>query len=316
MMASLYSRRSCRLFVLALSALGTGSALAQPVPPPPANLAPRLVVPGFWVIDETPAHGGSVSIFTGSDGVVLVDTGVESWAPAVAAAVARLSPQPVHYVINTHAHVDEIAGNAFFAAKGARIVGQDGTRKTMLVRKPPAPGADGRTARQARTFPPEAAPSITFDHEMGLAFNGQDIRLIAVPRAHTDNDTLIHFPTLDVIVVGDVLRAGEFPSINRPDGGTLDGMIAGLDRILALAGPATWLVTSHGQVVHRAAAEAQRKLLLTSRDRAAALIAQGKTLDEVQAADITRDLGAEALPGHVSAQQFVRDLYNELKARG
>ncbi|MBC2666123.1 MBL fold metallo-hydrolase [Novosphingobium flavum] len=308
------------LVAVGLAALGTAASAqrpaAPPVPPPPADLQARSVVPGLWVIDETPAHGGSITILAGPEGLLLVDTGVESWAPAVAATVSRLGPGPVRYVINTHAHVDEIAGNGFFAGKGATIVGQDGVREFMLTPRAPPAGADGRTARQARAFPREAAPTITFDREMGLTFGGQELRLIAVPRAHTASDILIRFPALDVIVVGDVLRAGEFPSINRADGGTLDGMLAGLDRILALAGPNTWLITSHGQVVHRDAAEAQRRLLITARDHAAAMIGQGKSLDEVQAADITQGLGAEALPGHVSAQQFVRDLYNELKARG
>jgi len=142
------------------------------------------------------------------------------------------------------------------------------------------------------------------------------VRLVAMPPAHTDNDTVVRFPRSDVIAVGDVLRAGEFPSINRADGGTLAGMVRALDRIIAMAGPKTWLITSHGQVVHREAAMAQRRLLLTARDRAARMIAAGRSLDEVLAADITRGLGAMAQPGHISAQQFVRDLYNELNAPG
>jgi glyoxylase-like metal-dependent hydrolase (beta-lactamase superfamily II) len=284
--------------------------------PPPGAIHPRSVAPGFWVIDETPAHGGSISIFAGADGVLLVDTGVESWASSVATAIAGLGAGPVRFVVNTHGHVDEIGGNAFFARRGARLIGRDDTRRSILERKPVGPASDGRTARQGGTFPPEAAPTIIFDHEMGLRFNGQDIRLIAMPAAHTDNDTIVRFAALDVIVVGDVLRAGEYPSINRHDGGTLDGMIAALDRLLALAGPRTLLVTSHGQVVHRDALVAQRMLLRTARDRVAAMIAEGRSVDEVLAAGVTAGLGARAQPGHISAEQFVRDLYAELHTTG
>jgi len=299
----------------------TAPVPAPPVPPPPAILEAISVAPGLWVVDETPAHGGAVTIFGGSQGVLLVDTGVESWTPALAATIARIAPGPVRIVITTHAHVDEIGGNAFFARAGAQLIGQEATRRAMIERKPPPPGADGRTARQARAFPPEAAPQTTFagkagEGAMDLPFNGQTVRLVAMPPAHTDNDTVVRFPRSDVIAVGDVLRAGEFPSINRADGGTLAGMVRALDRIIAMAGPKTWLITSHGQVVHREAAMAQRRLLLTARDRAARMIAAGRSLDEVLAADITRGLGAMAQPGHISAQQFVRDLYNELNAPG
>jgi hypothetical protein len=103
--------------------------------------------------------------------------------------------------------------------------------------------------------------------------------------------------------------------VNRPSGGTLPGMLAGLDKLLALAGPNTRLVTSHGQIVGREALIAQRTLLLTTRDRVTAMIAQGKTAEQVIAADVTKGLGAHAEPGHIGADAFVRDVYAELKAR-
>jgi glyoxylase-like metal-dependent hydrolase (beta-lactamase superfamily II) len=210
--------------------------------------------------------------------------------------------------------VDEIGGNEHFARTGAIFVGRDLTREAIVRPKPvnAAPG-DGRAARQARMPAPEAAPTITFANEMGLYINGQDVKLIAIPRAHTDNDAIIQFPALDIIVVGDVLRAGEYPSVNRPSGGTLPGMLAGLDKMLALAGPNTKLVTAHGQVVGREALIAQRTLLVTTRDRVAAMIKDGKTVEQAIAADLTKGLGATALPGHVGADAFVRDVYAELK---
>jgi glyoxylase-like metal-dependent hydrolase (beta-lactamase superfamily II) len=150
---------------------------------------------------------------------------------------------------------------------------------------------------------------------MGLHVDGQDLRLVSMPRAHTDNDAVVVFPGLDLIAVGDVLRAGEYPSINRPDGGTLKGMLDSLSALIALCGPDTRLVTSHGQVVGRQALIAQRALLTTSRDRISALIGQGKTLDQILAAKVTEGLGAQAQPGHISADAFVRDVYGELTAK-
>jgi len=186
----------------------------------------------------------------------------------------------------------------------------------MLHPKAPAGGAalEGRQARQVRPPTPGAAPRLTYGNNMALHVDAQEIRLIAVPRAHTDGDALIYFPGLDIIVAGDVLRAHEFPSIGRPDGGTLPGMLDALARLIGISGPKTRIVTSHGVVVDRAVAIEQRDFLLTARDRIAALIAQGKNVGEVVAANVTAGLGVVALPGHIGAEAFVRDVYGELTA--
>jgi len=275
------------------------------------------IADNFHVIDESEVHGGSISILTGPSGVVIVDTGVAQLAPKVEAEIRRLSPQPIRYVINTHAHVDEVAGNEYFGRLGATIVARDQVRDTMAHPKAAAGGAapDGRQARQVRPPAPEVAlPRLTFANNLSLRVGDQEVRLIAVPRAHTDGDALIWFPGVDIIVAGDVLRAHEFPSIGRPDGGTLPGMLDALARLISLCGPATRVVTSHGSVVDRSVVIAQRDLLLTTRDRVTALIAQGRSSDEVVAANVTADLGARALPGHIGADAFVRDVYAELKA--
>lgn len=280
------------------------------------DIKPVKLADNFYVIDETEVHGGSISVLTGPEGVLLVDTGVGGLAPKVEAAIKKLSSQPIRYVINTHAHVDETGGNEYFAKLGATIVARDQVRGSMLHPKVPtgAAAADGRQARQVRAVPPEAAPKLTFANNMSLRLSDQEARLISVPRAHTDGDALIYFPGLDIIVAGDVLRAHEFPSIGRPDGGTLPGMLDALARLIGMAGPKTRIVTAHGQVVDHSVVIEQRDFLLTSRDRIAALIAQGKSSEEVIAANPTADLGVKALPGHIGPDAFVRDVYAELKA--
>ena len=280
------------------------------------DVTPRKIAEGFYVIGETPAHGGAISVLTGPDGTVMVDTGVAGLGARVEAEIRKLSPASIRYVINTHAHVDEIGGNEQFAKAGATLIGRDQMRYSMLHPRVAAtgPGADGRDTRQARPPSVEAAPKITFKTEMTLHLNGQDIRLISIPKAHTDSDAVIVFQGLDIVVVGDVLRASEYPSIGRPDGGTLPGMLAGLDTLLSLGGPKTRYVTSHGQIVGKAAVEAQKAMLLTSRDRIAAMIKDGKTLEQVVAAKVVEGLGAKAEPGHLGPDAFARDVYNELKA--
>lgn len=271
------------------------------------EVKPVRLAENFYVIDEAAAPGGSVSVFTGPDGVLIVDTGRASLAPKVEAAIKALSPQPIRYVVNTHIHAEETEANEYFGRRGAVVVATEAVRYAMTHPRPLANGV-------LRKVPPAPAqPSITYTEAMALHLNGQEIRLVAAPKAHTDGDTLIHFPALDVIVAGDVLRANEWPSINRNDSGTLSGMLDGLARLIGMAGPQTKIVTSHGEVVGRDVAIAQRDLILAVRGRIAALLGQGRSVDEVVAANVTANLGVTTQTPHTPAERFVRDMYAELR---
>lgn len=262
----------------------------------------------FYVIDESAAEGGSVSLLIGADGIIMVDTGIAALAPQVAAAIKRLSAQPIRYIINTHVHVDETGGNEYFAGLGATFVAREQVRQRM---QHPSPLADGM---QRKPMPEAAWPSLTYDNAMTLHFNGQHIQLIAVPRAHTDGDAIIYFPGSDIIVAGDVLRPGSYPSMNRPHGGTLPGMLDALATIIGRAGPHTKIFTSHGAVVDRSAAIAQRDFILAVRERIAMLMAQGKSEDEIVAltSSITMGYAVATEWAHTLPERFVRDMYAEL----
>jgi cyclase len=261
----------------------------------------------FYVLNDSDEAGGSVSVLTGPDGVLMVDTQLAPLSPKVEAAIRRLSQQPIRYVINTHVHIDQTDGNEYFGRLGATIIAREQVRYRLMhpitvpgrVQRVPAPTA--------------ALPKLIYADHMTLYFNGEKIQVIAMPSAHTDGDTMIYLPGVDILVAGDVLRPATYPSINRPDGGTLRGMLEALGYIIGRAGPDTRIITSHGPPVDRAVAIAQRDLILTVRDRVAALIAQGKSEAEVVAARITADLDAHALQSHTSAERFVSDVYGELK---
>lgn len=302
------------LLLVAISPLSSGAQASPGAATPDIKLI-RLA-DNFHVIDESAAHGGSISVFTGEDGILMVDAGVAPLAAKAEAAIRQLSALPIRQLINTHVHVDETGGNEHFGKLGASIIARDEVRHGMLNPRPAASMTVQRDARQVRPPAPRlAVPTLTFDRQMSLHINGQEIRLIAMPPAHTNGDTLIHFPGLDIIVAGDVLRAHEFPSINRPSGGTLPGMLDALGMLIGLTGPGTRIITSHGQIVDRSVAIAQRDFLLLARDRIAEQIAQGKNLEQVIAADVVADQGIKALPGHISSQNFVRDVFEELTTK-
>lgn len=142
--------------------------------------------------------------------------------------------------------------------------------------------------------------------------NGQEIQLIAIPRAHTDGDTMVYFPGLDIIMTGDFYRSVQYPNIDRNNGGSLPGMIEGLGTVIGRAGPNTKVIPGHGPIVGRDAVVAHRDVVLAVRDRVATLIRQGRSEDEVVAANVIGDLKVQE-PG-TTGVRFVRQAYAELKA--
>jgi glyoxylase-like metal-dependent hydrolase (beta-lactamase superfamily II) len=146
-----------------------------------------------------------------------------------------------------------------------------------------------------------------------LHINGEVVELIPIPRAHTDGDTMIYFPGLDIIMTGDFYRSIQYPNIDRNNGGTLNGLLDGLGVVIGMAGPNTKIVPGHGPVVGRAEVMANRDMVLAVRDRVAQLIAEGKTQDEVLAANPTSDFDARVPNSKETTQRFVTQLYAELK---
>jgi glyoxylase-like metal-dependent hydrolase (beta-lactamase superfamily II) len=147
-----------------------------------------------------------------------------------------------------------------------------------------------------------------------MHMNGEEVQLIAVPRAHTDGDTMVYFPGLDIIMTGDFFRSIQYPNVDRNNGGSLQGLIDGLGMVIGRAGPATKIVPGHGPTVDRSAVVAHRDLVLAVRDRIAPLVAQGKSEDEVVAAKVTADLDAKVQQAGTTGERFVRQVYQELKA--
>jgi glyoxylase-like metal-dependent hydrolase (beta-lactamase superfamily II) len=174
----------------------------------------------------------------------------------------------------------------------------------------PVPAANGTPGTPA---PAAALPLITYEGQLTFHMNGEEIRMIAIPRAHTDGDTLVYFPQSDVIMCGDYYRSIQYPNIDRANGGSLNGMVDGLGRLIGLAGPNTKIVPGHGPVVGRAEVMAHRDMILAIRDKVSQLVTQGKTQDEVLAAHPTADFDAKVPNSKETTERFVNQLYAELK---
>jgi cyclase len=253
--------------------------------------------------------GGMIGVLTGPDGVFMVDTQFAPLTDRLVAAIKAVTNQPIRYIVNTHVHPDHTGGNENFAKLGATILSRDELRLRLAH---PAPGANGA----ATPAPPAAAlPKITYDGPVTLRMDNEEIQLIPILRAHTDGDTLVHFVNNDVLMTGDYFRSLGFPNIDRGNGGSLDGMLEGLALTIGMAGPNTKIIPGHGTTVDRMAVMTHRDMIVTIRDRIAALIQQGKSEQEVIAARPAAEFDAKVqAPNAANADRFVQQVYAELKA--
>jgi glyoxylase-like metal-dependent hydrolase (beta-lactamase superfamily II) len=252
-------------------------------------------------------QGGTIGVLTGPDGIFMVDTQFAPLSAKIAAAIKQISNQPVRFIVNTHVHPDHTGGNENFAKMGAVLISRNQLRDRLMHPVPAANGTPGTPA------PAAALPLITYEGQLTFHMNGEEIRMIAIPRAHTDGDTLVYFPQSDVIMCGDYYRSIQYPNIDRANGGSLNGMVDGLGRLIGLAGPNTKIVPGHGPVVGRAEVMAHRDMILAIRDKVSQLVTQGKTQDEVLAARPTADFDAKVPNSKETTERFVNQLYAELK---
>lgn len=252
-------------------------------------------------------QGGTIGVLPGPDGVFMVDSQFAPLSEKIAAAIKQISDKPIKFLVNTHVHGDHTGGDANFGKMGVTILARPQLRERL---EHPSPGANGQPGVP---MPPAGLPTITYDAPLTLHMNGEEIRLIPAPKAHTDGDTFVQFVKANVIMTGDFFRSIQYPNIDRTNGGSLPGLIAALDAVIKTAGPATKIVPGHGPVVDVAAVKAHRDMVIAIRDKVAKLVKEGKTQEQVVAAKPTADYDAKVQQPGTTADRFVGQLYAELK---
>jgi cyclase len=290
--------------LLAALVLAGGSLSAQQQDFSQVQIKTTKIGPSFYTLE---GQGGTIGALVGPDGVFLVDSQFAPLTEKIVAAVKQISPTPIKFLVNTHVHGDHTGGNENLGKLGVVIMARPELRARLVK---PAPAANGAPAPSA---PAAALPVVTYTAKTTVYMNGEEIQLIPVPAAHTDGDTMVFFPGQDVLMMGDYFRTVGYPNIDRTNGGSLNGMLAGLQAAADLAKPSTKIVPGHGTITDKAGIAAHRAMIVAIRDKIAPLVQQGKTLEEVVAAKPTADFDAKVpMPG-TTGDRFVGQVYAELK---
>ncbi len=244
--------------------------------------------------------GGNMGLSVGPDGVFLIDDQFAPLTPKIEAAIKALTPKPVTFVINTHWHSDHTGGNVNLGKAGALIVAQDNVRKRLssdqfieLLRAKEVPMAK------------EGLPVITFSQSVNFHLNGDDIAVFHVPNAHTDGDAIIHFRKANIVHMGDVFFNGFYPFIDFSSGGTPDGFINAVERVIALTDAQTKIIPGHGPLAGKAELVIYREMLVGTIGKIKALVKQGKTLEEIVAAKPTADFDERWGKGFIPPARYI-----------
>ncbi|HET8690664.1 MAG TPA: MBL fold metallo-hydrolase [Steroidobacteraceae bacterium] len=283
----------------ALLGIFAGTAIGQEA----VDVRTEPVAPGVYVMHGA---GGNIGVSIGPDGVFLVDDQYAVMTPKVAEALAKLTPESPRFVLNTHWHGDHTGGNENLAQKGSLIVAHDDVRRRMSTEQ--------FSKFFDRTTPPSpsgALPVVTFNDSVSFHLNGDEIRGIHVAPAHTDGDVFIHFKRANVIHTGDLVFAGMYPFVDIDSGGSVDGVIAAVDRMLALADEKTRIIPGHGELTDKAGLAAYREMLATTSGRVRELVKAGKTLEEALAAKPNADYDAKLAWDFITPERYLTILYRD-----
>ena len=271
--------------------------------------------------------GANITLQLGDNGVLVVDTGLAPMSDQVIAQIRKLSKKPLGYIVNTGVREDHTGGNEAFSREfgtstTVNIVNTPGATATQTVAilgneailDRMSATVNGKTARPSLAWPTDTF----FDEPKELYFNGESIRILHQPAAVTDGDSLVYFRRSDVVSTGDIFNTTGYPKIDLASGGSMQGVLDGLNQILDLTIPAhheeggTMVIPGHGRICDEIDVVEYRDMMTVIRDRVRDLVRQGKTIEQAKAARPTMDYDGLYDVSQQSADAFVETVYRSL----
>ncbi|MBZ5579342.1 MAG: MBL fold metallo-hydrolase [Acidobacteriia bacterium] len=325
--------RTCWTVAAALGWLACAAVSIRAAEPEPGGLDVVKVHPNFYMIAGA---GGNIGVQIGMDGVVLVDAGTEGASSQVLAEIRKLTDLPIRYIIDTNADPDHVSGNGKLAKAGLTIFTNALGNSTFVNAMTNGGGASimahesvlkrmSAPTGKTSAFPVETWPTEAFYTDRKyIRMNDEAIEAFYQPAAHSDADSFVFFRRSDVVAAGDILDTTRFPVIDIANGGTVQGEIDALNRLIALAVPpgpfiyegvGTYVIPGHGRLCVQLDVVNYRDMVVVVRDTIADLIKQGKTLSQIQEASPAKPFETEygTQPGSTSG--FVESVYKSLTAK-
>jgi cyclase len=314
-----------RLCCLGILLAAASLAAAQEQDFSKVEIRTTALTDGLYVLQGS---GGNMTASVGADGVLLVDDEYAALADKIRAGLRGLGgngsggstsggnaagDRPVRYVINTHYHYDHTGANANFAHDGAILIAQDNLRARLK-----SGGTAGNGGAISREIPPaEAAalPQVTFDRQLTVHINGAEVRAVHYPNAHTDGDSIVFFTRMGVVAMGDIYVRYGFPFIDINAGGTVQGMIAACEDVLAHVPADARIVPGHGEIAGVADLREYLQMLRDTSAAVGAALKAGKTLAQMKHEGILKTWSERYSPpkAFVDTDAFTETLYNSLR---
>ena len=278
--------------------VGAAAANAQDIA---TEIAATEAAPGVYMLNGANGFSSNMGLLVGDERVVLIDDGMAPITADLVATVDELAGRPIDFIVNTHVHGDHVGSNATLAENGAVIFAHKNIRKRLIEAPDPAGGVSG-------------LPVVTFADGVNFHVNGQDAHVRHVARAHTDGDAVVHLHGTNVIVAGDLHFNYMFPFIDLDSGGSVRGFIAGQRRIIKMADDDTVIIPGHGDLASKADLQASVDMLTDAEARVEALVLEGKTEEEVLAANPLADYHDTWNWGFITTERMTSTLYRSLTA--
>jgi glyoxylase-like metal-dependent hydrolase (beta-lactamase superfamily II) len=300
-----------RLIAVLALLVASQTATAQPLPDlSKTEIKVTQVAGNVYMLQGSDA--GNIAALVGEDGIVLVDDEYAPLAAKIAAALKGIgvTNKPVRFIINTHYHYDHTGGNLAFGSQGTTIIAHDNARARLA-----SGGAAGNGGTVHFDMPPAkkaALPVITFDHDVSVHLDGEDIRALHYPAGHTDGDAIIFFPKANVVHMGDDYVRYGFPFIDVQAGGSVEGMIKACEGAIEKLPPDVKIIPGHGEVSTVTEVREYVKMLKGASAVIEGAIKAGKTLDQMKRERLLAPWSATYSNDFVDTDAFIDTLYNSL----
>ncbi|MEW6128059.1 MAG: MBL fold metallo-hydrolase [Acidobacteriota bacterium] len=250
--------------------------------------------------------GGNIGVSVGADGILIIDDQFAPLADKIRAALKELNPGKLKFILNTHWHGDHTGSNAAFGPE-APIIAHDNVRKRLET-------GSNTAGRVVQPAPKEALPVITFEQSVSIHFNGEEIRALHYPHGHTDGDSIIFFTKSNVVHMGDDFFAGRFPFVDIDSGGSVEGLVKNIEKVIGKVPADVKIIPGHGAISTLDDLKKYHRMLVETTGVVAKKMKDGKTLQQIQAEGFAEEW-KEWGTGFVNANRWIETIHRSMSKK-